>query len=81
MAPVTEIVSIIKDVSEDHTIPKNIKEKLQEIVSLLESEDDEISLKVNKALDELDDISSDSNIQPYTRTQLMGIASALESVE
>lgn len=81
MAPVTEIIEIIRDVSEDNTVPKNIKEKLSEIATLLESEDEEISLKVNKALNELDDISSDSNIQPYTRTQLMGIASALESVD
>ncbi|MFC1727984.1 UPF0147 family protein [Nanoarchaeota archaeon] len=81
MGTVTEIIDIIKDISEDTTVPKNIKSKLSEIAVLLESEEEETPLKVNRALNELDDISSDVNIQPYTRTQLMGIASALESVQ
>lgn len=81
MATVAEILEVIQDLTEDNTVPKNIKDKLNEISSMLKAEDEEISLKVNKALHELDDIAADSNMQPYTRTQLLGIASALESVE
>ena len=81
MGSIAQVIDAIKDLAEDTTLPKNIKIKLQELINLLQSEDDEVSLKVNKALHELDEISSDANIQSYTRTQLLGIASALEMVE
>ena len=42
-------------------------------------EDKEISIKINKALDELDEIGDDANMEPYTRSQIWNLVSALES--
>lgn len=81
MASLAEIIDVIKDLIDDNTVPKNVKVKLSEIARMLETEDEEISLKVNKALHELDEIASDANLQSYTRTQILGISSALESLE
>ncbi len=81
MASLAEIIDIIKDLIDDNTVPKNVKTKLSEIANMLETDDDELSLKVNKALHELDEIASDANLQSYTRTQILGISSALESLE
>lgn len=81
MATLAEIIDTIHDLSEDVTLPKNIKAKFLEIIQILESEEDELSLRVNKALHEIDDIASDVNMQSFIRTQLLGIASALETVE
>lgn len=81
MTTVAEIIDLIKDMTNDSTLPKNVKQKLIEILNLLESDDEELSLRVNKALHELDEISADSNLQSYTRTQLLAISSALESIE
>ncbi|RLE39105.1 hypothetical protein DRJ17_01790 [Candidatus Woesearchaeota archaeon] len=76
----TELENAIKAIDmllEDTTVPKNIKIKLENIKAIL-NEDAELSIKVHKALNELDEISNDINLQPYTRTQLWNIASLLE---
>ncbi|MBU0461926.1 MAG: UPF0147 family protein, partial [Nanoarchaeota archaeon] len=39
---------------------------------------EELSIRINKALSELDEISDDTNLQAYTRTQIWNIASMLE---
>ncbi len=76
---ISSIIEVINELLEDTTVPKNVKIKLNQIISALE-EDTELSLKLNKALDYLDEISDDSNLQPYTRTQIWNIASMLESM-
>ncbi len=75
---IEDINSILEDLKEDTTLPKNIKIKLDHIQNVLSEEKDPI-LKINTALNELDDITNDSNIQAYTRTQLWNISSLLES--
>ena len=72
------IIGQLQELKEDHTVPKNIKTKLQAMIDALKG-DEELSLRVNKALNILDDISDDNNIQPYTRTQIWNIATRLES--
>ncbi len=76
----TDVISVLKDLDEDATVPKNIKTKIKEIMNLLASEDAEISIKVNKALNLLDDIADDINIKSYTRTQIWNAVSLLEKV-
>ena len=79
MTEVQQIIDALQDLCEDSAVPKNIKLKMQEITKLLESSE-ESSIKINKALDELDVIATDSNLQAFTRTQIYNIISLLESV-
>lgn len=74
-----DVVLVLSEVLEDNTVPKNVKIKIQEIIAALK-EDTEVSLRINKALNYLDEISDDNNIQSYTRTQIWNIASLLESM-
>jgi uncharacterized protein (UPF0147 family) len=74
------IVVALKELVEDNTVPKNIKTKLNEIIDALSSED-EVSIRINKALNMLDEISDDNNIQAYSRTQIWNIASMLEMAQ
>ena len=76
---VDEIISSLGELSDDNTIPKNVKLKIAEVIKILKDQSD-ISLKVNKALGILDEISDDSNLQPYTRTQIWNIVSLLEAI-
>lgn len=80
MEEITQIIEAINELQNDNTVPKNIKIKLQSIASILNGEEENMSIKVNKALDELEEISDDANIQSYTRTQLWNIVSLLESI-
>ena len=74
-----EAISALDELSQDTTIPKNIKSKILEVLGILKGDID-LSLKVNKALSELDEINDDSNLQPYTRTQIWNVVSLLEAI-
>ncbi len=74
---VKDIIEQLSDLLEDNTVPRNVKSKIQSIINYL-NENADLSLKVNKALNILDEISDDNNIQTYTRTQIWNIVSVLE---
>ncbi len=74
-----EVIETLTELSEDSTIPRNVKAKFAEISFALKDKK-EISIKVNKALSDLDEIGDDVNLQPYTRTQIWNIVSMLEKV-
>ena len=74
-----EAIEALNELEADINIPKNIKTKLQEIIDILE-EDTELSIKISKELNELDEISNDANLEPFTRTQIWNIVSMLEKV-
>lgn len=74
-----EVIDALLEVANDNTIPKNVREKINNIITNLKHQD-ELSLKIDRALHELEEISEDSNLQAYTRTQVWNIASMLESL-
>lgn len=76
---IAEITEGLKELLEDATVPRNIKENIEKIIKILK-EEGEISIKVNKALNYLDEIADDVNMQPYTRTQIWNIVSLLEKI-
>ena len=79
MADMTEIIESLKELCADSTVPKNLKEVFSITIKDLSS-DEEDSIKVNKALHELEAVADDVNIQPYTRTQIWGLVSKLENL-
>ena len=76
---INEIISNLEELQKDTTVPKNIKIKIQGIVSILK-EGTEQSIRINKALNALDEIADDANLQSYSRTQLWNIVSLLEKI-
>ena len=76
---IQNVIEALSDLREDLNVPKNVKLKINETIITLQ-QDKEISIKVNKALQELEGISEDSNMQSYTRTQLFNIVSLLEVI-
>ena len=73
-----EILEYLEELREDNTISKNIREKISNIINILNEKSD-TSLKINKAMQSLDEISEDMAIHSYTRTQIWNIVSLLES--
>jgi uncharacterized protein (UPF0147 family) len=74
-----EIIEILTELEEDNTVPRNVKDKIKIVGSMLK-EDGDIKIKVNRVLHELDDIADDPNLEPYTRTQIWNVVSMLEKV-
>ncbi|MBI2656309.1 UPF0147 family protein [Candidatus Woesearchaeota archaeon] len=73
------VISSLNEIQEDVTVPKNVRIKIDSIISTLK-EDMEMSIKANKALNGLDELASDVNLQSYTRTQIWNVMSLLEKL-
>ncbi len=76
---IKDVVEALKELEEDVTVPRNVKTNIQNTIKAL-SEEGELSIKINKALNELDEVADDTNMQPYTRTQIWNIVSMLEKM-
>lgn len=79
---IIEVNSLINSLSElqaDAVVPKNVRIKIDSVISTLR-ENTEVSIKANKALNELDEIANDNNLQAYTRTQIWNVMSSLEKL-
>ena len=74
-----EILDYLNDLKDDNTVSKNVRAKIRVIISIL-SEDSELSLKINKAMQNLEELSEDVALPSYTRTQIWNITSLLESI-
>ncbi len=79
MDTIQQVISALKELEQDTSTPKNVKVKIVSTLRLL-SDDSETSIKVSKALHELEDIAEDSNVESYTRMQIFNIVSLLEVV-
>ena len=73
------VVNSLNEIREDATVPRNVRTKIESVINTLK-EDTELSIKVNKVLNELDQIANDVNLQAYTRTQIWNIMSMLEKI-
>lgn len=76
---ITHIVDFMKELSEDSVLPRNVKQKIDFIIEIL-SDDCDVSMRISKAMHELEDLVDDKNLQSYSRTQLYNVISQLESI-
>ncbi len=76
---IKNVLDFINELREDASVQKNIKTKLEQIEKILLNGED-TSIKVSKALADLEGIADDVNLQPYTRTQILNIVSLLEKI-
>lgn len=76
---VEEVIAEFEKILEDECVPRNIKLKINEIISMFDNAETTPECKTNKALEELDEISEQANMPEHTRTQIWSIVSLLES--
>jgi len=79
MERLQQIIDALTELGSDNTVPRNVKNQLTRAITVINS-DEEHRIKVSKALEEIDEVIDDPNLQPYTRTQLWNIVSLLEAV-
>ena len=78
---VVEIIDYIEEFIQEDAVPKSVKSKLQSIAADLKSADESnLSLRVNEFLSMLDEMSSDNNLDQFTRQQIWSISSMLEAL-
>lgn len=77
---IASIESVLIELKGDKTIPKNVRLKAEKIIGIL-NEKAEMPIKVSKALNELEEIADDVNLESYTRTQIWNVISFLEKIQ
>lgn len=74
------VLSALEELQHDSTVPRNIKNKIDAIIAILNDESADISIRISKVHQELEEIAEDVNMQTYTRTQIWNVVSLLEMV-
>lgn len=77
---INDVIETLSRLQEDTTVQKNVKIKVQNIITALKEKNTEPSIKINEALHQLDEIADDANMQSYTRTQIWNVVSMLEKL-
>lgn len=79
MADLMEVHELLQTLVSDKSISKNVREVLGVIQE--ELRDGEIAVKIDAAMQKVEDLSLDPNLSPYTRTQIWSLTSLLESAQ
>ena len=79
MTEVDAAITSLNEIQTDGTVPRNVRTKIEVIITTLK-DNSELSIKINKTLNELDEIANDINIQSYTRMQIFNVVSLLEKL-
>lgn len=74
---VSEIIEVLQNLQEE--IPRNLQQKVTNTIKMLQTSA-EFSLTKNRVLNELEELSEQSNLESYTRTQLLNVVSLLEEL-
>ncbi len=73
------IVEELAQIEADSAIPKNVRTHIKNAIYALQKKEEQVEVKIDRALAELGDADEDPNISQYTRTKIWGVVSALES--
>lgn len=76
-----EIISLLQQIVEDRTVPRNIRASCEECINALKNGKEAESIRINTAISILDEVTNDPNIPMYTRTQIWNIVSLLEAAQ
>jgi len=76
---VQNMIALLDAIEQDNTVPKNIRAKIKEATAILANEELNISLRIDKSLEHLGDLTENPNLPPYTRMQVWSLVSQLES--
>jgi uncharacterized protein (UPF0147 family) len=74
------INKLLDEINEDRTVPRNIRSMVQEAKSDLNDCNKDMAVRINSAISILDNVSNDTNIPTYARTQVWNIVSMLEAM-
>ena len=72
-----EVIEALEMLKEEVGIPKGLKIKFDEIIAILNNEQEAKEIRSHKVGAILEDISSDSSLQSFIRTQIYQIMSLL----
>ncbi len=76
-----QALTILKDISEDTTTPRNIRRVAKSAMDALQDTSKTYAVRSANVISMLDEISQDPNMPPYTRTKIWNVVSLLETIK
>ncbi len=76
---IQQIISLMEDLVNDSSIPKNIRKNVKEARDRLSTDENPV-VKASSAIYSLSEVSEDINMPIHARTQIWTILSALETI-
>lgn len=76
-----QILNALRELGEDSAISKGIKIHINTTIKILETANCEHCLKVSRAINEIEPLSTEISVEAFTRTQLFNIVSMLEALK
>ncbi len=77
----SQVCEILEEILDDRSVPRNIRKTAEDVKGILVGKDRAMGVRVNEAINRLDDISNDPNLPEHTRTDIWNIASTLETLQ
>jgi len=71
MTDLNNVKNVLGEIKLDNSVPRNIRNRIDEIIIQLNKEDCDISIKVSRLLNDLEEISDDPNLPSYIRTEIL----------
>ena len=81
MACSKEVVELIVDICENDSIPKNVRITLEEVRTLFSCAEIEIGIKVDSAMQAIENVALDPNLSAFARMKIWNLTSILETLE
>ena len=78
---IKQALTVLGDVSEDTTTPRNIRRAAKDSMDVLQSTEFTPAVRASNAISILDEILQDPNMPPYTRVKLWNVMSLLEAIK
>lgn len=79
MVKLHEILEAVENLCNDRSISKNVHSVLEEIKILIAEENKDVDVKIDTALQRIENLSLDPNLSTYARTQIWNLTSILEA--
>jgi len=80
MENLNELILLINELTEDRSVPRNVKDQLKTINEILLDDSREKNISISEAKEILAELTEDQNLQTFSRTQLWNISSMLEEI-
>ena len=77
MEELKQVFTLLDQIMNDRTVPKNIRAAAEQSKSVLSSKESP-EVRISTAVNILDEIINDPNMPVYTRTQIWNVVSMLE---
>ena len=71
MKDLSGVKDMLCEMKLDNSVPRNIRNKIEEVMTQLEKEDCEFDIKVSRLLNDLEEISEFPNLPSYIRTEIL----------